>query len=700
MSRLSTQCSVHPTISEPRPYRTFHPVHAIYSYLTRHRSSQILQSFHSKHPRTRNSSPTILVAVATMSGLINAISKAIPYVNIRETEDHGPWVAESDPGYLGEDEGRKKELRQPNNTLRSMRKPNSDVGLRKRTSDGEYKRTSEEDSTAESTEVTVSLSPLTTSSAQLRSPRLTGHRSSSSPHIRTDLRSKAPTFPCPDTIRHQTVVTKLSNLSRTISSGCSPHIHENSVSGPAKYQEARTTFERSSSLRRNSESDLRKACGLSSNPDIHKLLKTCLQQKAKSASTTLPNGCATGTTSLPENQELRRAKTVDFEDARSKSVSSRMRIPSRAREYPRSRSGRILKQIPSCPGTAELTRRSPASPAVTRTDVHVIAIAPTWSKFAARDPSHPKDEEADPATPTMQIVESSNGIYEVIWDNVPAEQNASVRRHSSSAQALEAIGSTATKGLERVNTKLTEWSGTWNTPSESFKPTIVVFPDDDGCGPQFECAIVNDEGIETFAPPNSERVSAVNSRHPSRPVSAPMSRAASGDGLSVTGISQDNIRVNPNVMKEQTLIVPDPDAWSTHLAAARQNLGSPSSERKLSNIDEADMKFRNHRDSFTMAHSRLICSGGVRPELFAHRDSVSIAKKRMHAQNHASSVRKDAHRPESQSESGNSQSDCTSGNPPLPIVKAHAAEALKKGTPASILRSPASSTIQHVRIQE
>lgn len=96
-----------------------------------------------------------------------------------------------------------------------------------------------------------------------------------------------------------------------------------------------------------------------------------------------------------------------------------------------------------------------------------------------------------------------------------------------------------------------------------------------------------------------------------------MSRAASRDGLSVTGISQDNIRVNPNVMKEHTLVVPDPDAWSTHLAAARQNLGSPSSERKLSNIDEADMKFRNHRDSFTMAHSRLICSGVFDPS-FSH----------------------------------------------------------------------------------
>ncbi|KAF3036158.1 hypothetical protein E8E12_002931 [Didymella heteroderae] len=139
---------------------------------------------------------------------------------------------------------------------------------------------------------------------------------------------------------------------------------------------------------------------------------------------------------------------------------------------------------------------------MTRTDVHVIAIAPSPSRFGGLDTKRQGNfEETDAATPTVQIVESGNGSYEV----VPPEHSARTRRRSSSAsQALEAA-STGTKGLERVNTKLTEWSGTWNTPFDFFKPTIVVFPDDDVRRPQFECAIVDDEDIDIFAPPNSER---------------------------------------------------------------------------------------------------------------------------------------------------------------------------------------------------
>ncbi|KAJ4382016.1 hypothetical protein N0V86_002342 [Didymella sp. IMI 355093] len=105
----------------------------------------------------------------------------------------------------------------------------------------------------------------------------------------------------------------------------------------------------------------------------------------------------------------------------------------------------------------------------------------------------------------MQIVESGNGSYEVVWDDVPPEHSVRTQRRSSSANQALGAASAGTKGLERVNTKLTEWSGTWNTSSDSFKPTIVVFPDDDGRRPHFECAIVDDEDIEIFAPPNSER---------------------------------------------------------------------------------------------------------------------------------------------------------------------------------------------------
>ena len=198
-----------------------------------------------------------------------------------------------------------------------------------------------------------------------------------------------------------------------------------------------------------------------------------------------------------------------------------------------------------------------------------------------------------------------------------------------------------------------------------------------------------------MAPPNSERVSAVHSRRPSRPASARMSRAASHDESSEPLVSRD-IRIDdPITSLEAALVVPDPEAWSAHLIAARRRLGVPSPERKLSNVEEADLRFRNHRDSLTLAHGRLIDSSGVRPELFAHRDSVKIAKKRMHARNH-----KHANRLESKSEPERHADDDATIIPPLPVIKAHAAEALTHGTPAPILRHTKSASGRHIRIEE
>jgi hypothetical protein len=266
---------------------------------------------------------------------------------------------------------------------------------------------------------------------------------------------------------------------------------------------------------------------------------------------------------------------------------------------------------------------------------------------------HPEEiEDADPAIRTMQIGESNNGDHEVIWDDVPTEHSARTRRRSSSAsQVLEAVGLTATRGLERVNTKLTEWSDTWKTSSDSFKPTIVVYPDDDDRRPQFKCTIMDGEDIEMFAPPNSERVSPIHSRHHSRPISAQMSRAAFQDGSSTAASAQETSLEEPIYNTDQPLVVPDPDAWSAHLVTARRKPGAFSPKRKLSNIEEADVKFRNLPGFVAVAHSRLTHSE-VRPELFAHRDSLLMAKQRMPARNHAAPALRHMHRPKSRSEPG------------------------------------------------
>ena len=294
----------------------------------------------------------------------------------------------------------------------------------------------------------------------------------------------------------------------------------------SEHEDPRTSYKWSSLIRPRSDPDLWEVSTTSGRPIQQKPLKTCLKQKAKGTNIIPPDK---DMVDLRSALKLRRIKTVDFEEVISKSLLPPGRSWSSAMNRSRSQQQEASKRISSCPGTATLTSRSPANPIMTRTDVHFIAIAHASSKCTDLKTMHPeKVEDADPATPTMQAGELDNSNYKVIWDDVPPVHSARTRgRSSSTSQALEAVGSTATRGVERVNTKLTEWYGTWRTTSDSFKPTIVVSPDDDDRRPQTEYGIMDDEDIEIFAPPNSERVSVVHSRHPSRPVSARMSRAAS-----------------------------------------------------------------------------------------------------------------------------------------------------------------------------
>lgn len=625
--------------------------------------------------------------MASISGLLGAVSKAVPFVSgdraADETEGCELLLADSDSaGYLGEDEGTGEKPK-----ASTVRKSSSDTGLRE--------QTRAENAVANLSPISPLLDQRSNPHTSLRSPRAKGHRSSSNSQIET--RSRAKGMISSETTRQWEIMARLSDVKHTDALKRSKHRCGSGTNSPVASGEGlKNTFEWRSSIRPNSDPDLRTSSRASSRPDLRKPLKTCLKHKAKSANATPPNETTTMTKSSVENQELRRVKTVDFEKAISQPLPPQERATDSSTKHRRTRPGKPPRRGNSCPGTALLDRRSPAYPAVTRTDVHVIAIAPSSSKSAELNTTDQGVvEEADPATPTMQIVESGNGSYEVVWDDVPPEHSARTRRRSSSAsQALEAA-SAGTRGLERVNTKLTEWSGAWNTPSDSFKPTIIVFPDDDDRRPHFECAIVDDEDIEIFAPPNSERVSAVHSRRPSRPASARISRAPSHDESSVTTLSQDTPLDNSSTPAEQTLVMPELEAWSAHLVAARRKLGVPSPERKLSNVEEAELKFCSHRDSVTLAHSRLINSSGVRPELFTHRDSVTMAKERMHAKHH-----QHAHRLESKSEPGQQTEDGAAVVPPLPVVKAHAAEALKHGVPAPILRQAKSASGRHIRIKE
>ena len=395
-----------------------------------------------------------------------------------------------------------------------------------------------------------------------------------------------------------------------------------------------------------------------------KPLRTCLKHKAKSAGATPSEETVLAPETSQQVQQLRRRKTVDFAKAIAESIPLSGETSSIASDHCRPNVNKATNLSSSRPGMASLFRRSPASPAVTRTDVHVIAIAPSSSVPASLQSTQAKNLDlVDPVTPTMQVIESSDNRYEVVWDEFSPEYDARTERRSSSAgQALQDI-STSTKGLERVNTKLTQWSGTWSPPSDSFKPRAVVFPDEDSRKAHSEI-FAHNEDSNLSGPPSSGSVSSRISQSPSRDEASD-----SNDERLSTSSDASSLQGKPHE-------APDLEGYSAYLIAARQILNSGDSDRKLSNLEDANFHFRTHRDSMSLARTRLLIgSGGVRPELFAHRDSVEIAKKRMHAHSHAASGSAPARDRYAAVVASHSS------------VKAHANDTLSADTSASILCS-------------
>ncbi|KAF2244144.1 hypothetical protein BU26DRAFT_522847 [Trematosphaeria pertusa] len=450
-------------------------------------------------------------------------------------------------------------------------------------------------------------------------------------------------------------------------------------------------------------------------------LKSSMKRKAKSATTTPPSEIHTDSSTLTDEQKLRRVKTVDFEETTSKGLSSLPPLKlwsseptsdaADGEQRPRTRTPKAYvepvkaaKRAPSCPGP--MVKSSLADPAVTRTDVHVVAIAPSWSFDDTAD-----EGGIDPATPTMQIVESKNGCYEVIWDDVPEEHDIRLHRRSSSAsQALHTFGSTASRGLERVNTKLTEWTWGREGPTQPFKPQIVVFPDDDDRSPQPpqpDCAVDDSGDLVIVPPPNSAMTSTNPSRHTSRPVSTRTSREGSYDDPVQTAAPNINHPHDKRYSKIEPILrtsaIPDPDATMRTLTGVGRRVKGPPADRRLSNMDESEMRFRGHRDSVTIARTRMFDVGGISPELFMHRDSVAIAKKRMHGRSHAVSDVRDILRSKvKRSELLSTIEDVPQqSRSPSPIpAKEYATKALKSSGSASTLHLHAPTTQRHIRIAD
>jgi hypothetical protein len=162
-------------------------------------------------------------------------------------------------------------------------------------------------------------------------------------------------------------------------------------------------------------------------------LKPCMKQASKSAAGTPPSDEYSQSIS-ETGPMIRRVKTVDFDEPVSRnrqetsptSVLPETTAPQHSVQVPQAK--KTLPGITPFPGPR--AKSTPADAATTRTDVHVVAVAPSGHGKVPGDVSK--------ATPTMQMVESNAGRYEIIWDNVPPDEDDMPRnrRNSSASQAL------------------------------------------------------------------------------------------------------------------------------------------------------------------------------------------------------------------------------------------------------------------------
>jgi hypothetical protein len=461
-----------------------------------------------------------------------------------------------------------------------------------------------------------------------------------------------------------------------------------------------------------------------------------MKQKSKSAATTPPNQPPPDPELSTEGQTLRRVKTVDFDETVSRKLLSLPPLqgeadepgPDKQPKLPTSKSSKLhsakdVKPPTLCPG---LQRKSlPAETAITRTAVHVVSIAP--SRLASNTPD-PSGNNTNPATstPTMQIVESKTGRYEIVWSDFPSTHNIDLRsrRDSSASQSLQIAGgsvSGVTRGLERVNTKLTEWSWgaeeqiTSTATATGFQPRIVVYPDEDGRVERMGGVADENEDVDFFAPPNSARMSrSVSDDEQEEEMEIELQEALRLPDTRFSDVQSTSER--------PSLVVPDPDAIISRSGSRSTSTRSLPSDRRLSNVDDSDVKFRGHRDSVALARSRIFNAGGlvslVAPELLTHRDRVALSRKHMLvggglAKSHATASAREG----SRSQSRLSDSLSVVEEPRLGVEmergwdeeemlrregKEKAVRGLKKSASASMLRDQAGDVDahQHIRIME
>lgn len=199
-------------------------------------------------------------------------------------------------------------------------------------------------------------------------------------------------------------------------------------------------------------------------------LKTCLKQSPKAQHP--PAVGLNGEEYSHETLSLRKVKTVDFK----RPIRRQSLPPLKLWAYDSSTITWPTEDLnvvkPLCLPGSNIKSRI-ADSVITRTDVHVIAISPSRPGIGAPNES----AQRQLATPTMQVVESGNGMYGAVWDDENFK-NSDSSREPITGEVSEAT-SVSFFGLKRINTQLVEWSWIRGLPKDKAKTVqIVVFADE------------------------------------------------------------------------------------------------------------------------------------------------------------------------------------------------------------------------------
>ncbi|OJD33085.1 cytokinesis protein [Diplodia corticola] len=296
-----------------------------------------------------------------------------------------------------------------------------------------------------------------------------------------------------------------------------------------------------------------------------------------------------------------------------------------------------------------------ADTAITLTDVHVVKV-PSGEGNRRLTPG-----QAAPS-PSMHLIESAHGSYHVLWDEPPSHHLDSSDVDSTSVSPEENASQTEPPtGLDRVNTKLEEWSFaarecTALDKSRShphFQPYVEVYQDDYDS----VFAMEDDSNALFMAPPNSKDdtpgSSALASRRGSETEtecagraspsyggrlhsdsSSPSSdetspRQQHGDDVFDALAVPHQLRVNDDLLLTGGYYSPRPNKLLAPSDSLREQARSASSLSNTSDMsDNATSLLANHRDSVVLMSERTPDEFPMSNQ-WSHRDSVALAKDRM-----------------------------------------------------------------------